>query len=74
MRYVSNAVGNKNFASGKSDGISEDEIPGEWREIPKEETFNKYGDVAGKLKSALLKIMALLREFRFRKYRMWVFN
>ena len=35
-------------------GISENETPGMGEEIPKEETYNKYGDVAMKIEIAAI--------------------
>ena len=39
--------GNKNSPREKSGEISENEMPRMGKEIPKAETYNKYGDAAG---------------------------
>ena len=45
----------KNLSMEASERILESEMPGMRKEIPKEETYDKYGDAARKLKSKRLK-------------------
>ena len=42
-------TGNKNLPRERSGEIAEDEMPGMGGEIPKEETYNKYGDTSRKI-------------------------
>ena len=54
--------GNSNLPCSKSEEISENEMPGMRKEIPKEETRNKYGDAAREIEiDAIVKHGAFIR-------------
>ena len=40
--------GERNFSLGEVWGVLENEMPGMGKEIPKEETYNQYGEMRGK--------------------------
>ena len=66
MVYVLNSEKMRHLPREASEKISENEMPGVRKGIPKEETNNKYGGAARKLKSGQLENMALLPEFLLR--------
>ena len=57
----------KNLSRAASELISENEIPGMRKEIPKEETY-KYGDAARKIEIEAIENAALLFEFHLAKF------
>ena len=59
----------KNLPMDASELILENEMPWSRKEIPKEETYSKYGDATRKIEiGAIEKTMALLFEFHFAKF------
>ena len=60
----------KSLSRAASELILENEMPGMRKEIPKEETYNKYGDAARKIEIGQLGNMALLSEFPLQKFLM----
>ena len=71
MVYVLNSGKMKYLSRGASEKILENEMPGMRKEIPKEETYSKYGGARReKLKLKQLKNAALLSEFLLRKFLM----
>ena len=60
---------NHNLPKEKIEQIPENEMPGMRKEIPKEETQNKYGDASRKLKLAQLGNMVRLYEYHFQRFR-----
>ena len=59
-----------NLSRSKSEKISENEMPCMRKEIPKEETYDKYGTLLGELELSLLGNMGHWRECFSRKFRM----
>ena len=51
-----------------SEKILENEMPGMRKEIPKEETYNKYGGAARKIEIEAIENTALLFEFHLAKF------
>ena len=61
---------NSNLPSSKIEEISESDMQGTRKEIPKEETYNKYGDMARTIEIDEIENAEHLREFLCREFRM----
>ena len=59
-----------NLSSSESGEISENEMPGMRKGIPKEETFVKYGDAAREVEIDSIENAGLLGEYLSRGFRM----
>ena len=58
----------KNLPREAIERILENEMHGAGKEIPKEETYSKYGDAARKIEIGAIGNMALLPEFPLAKF------
>ena len=63
--------GNSNLPSSKSEEISENEIPGMRKAIPKEETYNKYGGEGRGIGIEAVGQHGAFTRPLSRKFRMW---
>ena len=61
---------NKNLSRGRHEKIPRDEMHGMDKEIPKEDTYNKYGDAAGEIEIGSIGKHGDFARMHFRKYRM----